>query len=47
MTKREVIHKELKALYQEDAKLAVDFQKKEDQQCQYDVVKVVACPPVF
>lgn len=36
MTKREVIHKELKALYKEGAELAVAFQKKEDQQFQYD-----------
>lgn len=36
MTKREAIHKELTALYQEGAKLAVDFQKKEDKQFQYD-----------
>jgi len=36
MTKRETIHKELEALYQEGAKLAVAFQKKEDKQFQYD-----------
>lgn len=36
MTKREIIHKELYALYQEGAKLAVAFQKKEDEQFQYD-----------
>lgn len=36
MTKREIIHKELDALYQEGAKLAVAFQKKEEEQFQYD-----------
>lgn len=36
MTKREAIRKELDALYQEGAKLAVAFQKKEDKQFQYD-----------
>ncbi len=36
MTKREIIHKELEALYQEGAKLAVAFQKKEEKQFQYD-----------
>jgi hypothetical protein len=36
MTKREIIHKELDALYQEGAKLAVAFQKKEEKQFQYD-----------
>jgi len=36
MTKREAIHKELEALYQEGAKLAVAFQKKEEKQFQYD-----------
>ena len=36
MTKRETIHKELDALYQEGAKLAVAFQGKEDKQFQYD-----------
>lgn len=36
MTKRELIHKELKALYQEGAKLAVAFQNKEEKQFQYD-----------
>ena len=36
MTKREKIHKELDALYQEGAKLAVAFQKKEEAQFQYD-----------
>jgi hypothetical protein len=38
MTKREAIHKELKALYKEGAELAVAFQKKEGQQFQYDCV---------
>lgn len=36
MTKREAIHKELDALYQEGANLAVAFQKKEEKQFQYD-----------
>lgn len=36
MSKREAIHKELKLLYAAGAKLAVEFQKKEDQQFQYD-----------
>lgn len=36
MSKREAIHKELKALYNEGAKLAVAFQNKEDKQFQYD-----------
>jgi hypothetical protein len=36
MTKHETIHKELDALYQEGAKLAVAFQKKEEKQFQYD-----------
>ena len=36
MTKREIIHKELDALYQEGAKLAVAFQKNEAKQFQYD-----------
>lgn len=36
MTKREAIHKELSALYNEGAELAVAFQKKEDKQFQYD-----------
>ena len=36
MTKREATHKELDALYQEGAKLAVAFQKKEEKQFQYD-----------
>lgn len=36
MSKREAIHKELAALYQEGAKLAVAFQKKEEKQFQYD-----------
>jgi len=36
MTKREIIHKEFDALYQEGVKLAVAFQKKEEKQFQYD-----------
>jgi len=36
MTKREAIHKELDALCQEGAKLAVAFQKKENKQFAYD-----------
>jgi hypothetical protein len=36
MTKREAIYKELKALYQEGAELAVAFQKTEEKQFQYD-----------
>jgi hypothetical protein len=36
MSKREAIHKELDALYEEGAKLAVAFQKKEEKQFQYD-----------
>ena len=36
MTKREIIHKELDALYQEGAKLAVAFQKNKEKQFQYD-----------
>lgn len=36
MSKREAIHKELDDLYQEGAKLAVAFQKKEEKQFQYD-----------
>ncbi|MEO6306593.1 MAG: hypothetical protein ABIO96_10920 [Nitrospiraceae bacterium] len=36
MSKREAIHKELNALCEEGAKLAVDFQKKEEKQFQYD-----------
>jgi hypothetical protein len=36
MSKREAIHKELDALYDEGAKLAVAFQKKEENQFQYD-----------
>lgn len=36
MTKREEIKKELQELYQEGTRLAVAFQKKEDQQFQYD-----------
>lgn len=36
MTKREIIHKELDALYHEGVKLAVAFQKEEDKQFQYD-----------
>jgi len=36
MSKREAIHKELDALYDEGAKLAVAFQKKEEKQFQYD-----------
>jgi hypothetical protein len=36
MTKREAIHKELQAVYQEGAKLAVAFQKQEEKQFQYD-----------
>ena len=36
MTKREAIHKELSALYDEGAKLAVAFQKKQEKQFQYD-----------
>ena len=36
MSKREAIHKELNALCQEGTKLAVEFQKKEEKQFQYD-----------
>jgi len=36
MSKREAIHKELNALYQEGVKLAVDLQNKEEKQFQYD-----------
>lgn len=36
MTKREAIRKELVALYEAGVKLAVAFQKKEDDQFQYD-----------
>lgn len=36
MTKREAIYKEFETLYQEGAKLAVAFQKKEEKQFQYD-----------
>ena len=36
MSKREAIHKELEDLYQEGAKLAVAFQKNEENQFQYD-----------
>ncbi|MEL7615268.1 hypothetical protein DQ400_19530 [Vreelandella sulfidaeris] len=36
MTKKEAIRKELDALYAEGAKLAVEFQKEEDNQFQYD-----------
>lgn len=36
MTKREAIRKELNALYDEGAKLAIAFQKKEEKQFQYD-----------
>lgn len=36
MAKKEAIRKELNALYAEGAKLAVEFQKKEDKQFQYD-----------
>jgi len=36
MSKRELIRKELIALYNEGEKLAVAFQKKEDKQFQYD-----------
>jgi len=36
MSKREAIHKELDALYEEGTKLAVAFQKKEEKQFQYD-----------
>ena len=35
MSKREGIHKELDALYEEGAKLAVAFQKKEEKQFEY------------
>jgi len=35
MSKRELIHKELTALYDEGVKLAVAFQKKEEKQFQY------------
>lgn len=35
MTKRETIHKEVDALYQEGVKLAVAFQKKEEAQFEY------------
>jgi hypothetical protein len=36
MTKREAIHRELKALYDEGAKLAVDFQEEKEKQFHYD-----------
>jgi hypothetical protein len=36
MSKRELIRKELVALYEEGAKLAVAFQKKEEKQFRYD-----------
>jgi hypothetical protein len=36
MSKRELIRKEVDALYDEGAKLAVAFQKKEEKQFQYD-----------
>jgi hypothetical protein len=36
MSKREAIHKELDALYEEGAKLAVAFQKNQEKQFQYD-----------
>ncbi|NUU04581.1 hypothetical protein [Herbaspirillum robiniae] len=36
MTKREIIHKELDALYQDGTKLGVAFQKKEEKQFEYD-----------
>ncbi|MBI2171409.1 MAG: hypothetical protein HYU30_05245 [Chloroflexi bacterium] len=36
MSKREAIHKELDALYKEGAELGVAFQKKEEEQFQYD-----------
>ncbi len=36
MTKRELIHKELSALYKTGADLAMSFQKKEDKQFHYD-----------
>jgi len=36
MSKRELIRKELASLYDEGAKLAVDFQKKEEKQFHYD-----------
>ncbi|MDE2484776.1 MAG: hypothetical protein KGL32_05940 [candidate division NC10 bacterium] len=36
MSKREAIRKELTALYDEGAKLAVEFQKNEEKQFQYD-----------
>lgn len=36
MTKRELIHKELAALYKTGAELAVSFQKKEEKQFHYD-----------
>ncbi len=39
MTKRDAIHKELKALYQEGVELAVAFQKTEAEQFQYDYQK--------
>lgn len=50
MSKRELIHKEMAALYDEGA-MAVAFQKKEDKQFHYDyqrwytkALKVVASP---
>lgn len=36
MPKRDLIRKEIAALYQEGAKLAVAFQKKEEKQFEYD-----------
>ena len=36
MSKREAIHKELDALYEDGAKLAVAFQKKDEKQFHYD-----------
>lgn len=36
MSKRDLIHKEMSALYDEGAKLAVAFQKKQEKQFQYD-----------
>jgi hypothetical protein len=36
MTKHEAIHKELSALYEEGAKLAVAFQKQQEKQFQYE-----------
>jgi thiamine pyrophosphokinase len=36
MSKRETIHKELDSLYKEGIDLAIEFQKKEEKQFQYD-----------